>query len=106
MSDDRPEPMSEGPAVDVPPSQPSLEARIRDAINCVSAENESDTPDFILAQFLIGCLNLFDMSVNKREQWYGRSKNKPRPTISELEEILRQPDRKVTIRPDGSIDVT
>ncbi len=73
MSDDRPEQA----ALEVPVPQLSLEGRIREAVNSVSAENESDTPDFILAQFLIGCLNVFNGAVNKREQWYGRGKNDP-----------------------------
>lgn len=33
---------------------------------------ESDTPDFILAEFVEICLHAFDLGVNKREVWYGR----------------------------------
>lgn len=36
-------------------------------INKNSLENESDTPDYILSEFLIGCLNAFDAAVNKRK---------------------------------------
>ena len=41
-------------------------------INRYSKENGSDTPDFILADFLEGCLNLFDLTIKTREKWYGR----------------------------------
>ena len=43
-------------------------------INKYSKENPSDTPDFILAEFLVGCLASFDLAVVCREKWYGRGK--------------------------------
>lgn len=46
-------------------------------INRYSKENGSDTPDFILADFLEGCLNLFDSAIKTREKWYGRNIIKP-----------------------------
>lgn len=49
-----------------------LRREIEAAINKCSAENGSNTPDFILAEFLIGCLEAFDIAVNAREKWYGR----------------------------------
>jgi len=33
-------------------------------------ENASDTPDFILAQYLSDCLAAFDKAVRERERWY------------------------------------
>jgi hypothetical protein len=50
----------------------TLESAIRIAINTHSAENDSNTPDFILAQYLLGCLEAFNMAVQQRETWYGR----------------------------------
>lgn len=50
----------------------TLEHDIRSAINRHSAENGSDTPDFILAEYLIGCLRAFDRAVVAREKWYWR----------------------------------
>ena len=44
---------------------------IESAINCSSKENGSDTPDFILAEYLIDCLAAFDKAVRTRDQWYG-----------------------------------
>ena len=46
----------------------TLEEEIRSAINRNSAENGSNTPDFILATYLIDCLNAFDKAVNYREK--------------------------------------
>lgn len=42
-------------------------------INRESRENGSDTPDFILADYLQDCLNSWDKAVSAREKWYGRS---------------------------------
>lgn len=41
-------------------------------INKHSAENGSDTPDFILAEYLSRCLATFNVIVKAREKWYGR----------------------------------
>lgn len=46
---------------------------IRAAINHNCAENGSNTPDFILAEFLLDCLKAFDKTSRARETWYGRS---------------------------------
>ena len=39
-------------------------------INANSMENGSDTPDFILANYLLGCLEAFDKAVSRRTEWY------------------------------------
>jgi hypothetical protein len=48
-----------------------LRAEIATALNRVSAENGSNTPDFILAEYLDGCLKAFDKAVAGRDTWYG-----------------------------------
>ena len=40
-------------------------------INCHSIENGSDTPDFILAEYLVDCLKVFNKISKKRDAWYG-----------------------------------
>lgn len=40
-------------------------------INAHSKENGSNTPDYILADFLTSCLASFDKAVKEREEWYG-----------------------------------
>jgi hypothetical protein len=37
-----------------------------------SIEDESDTPDFILSEYLNECLSTFAKIMDKRENWYGR----------------------------------
>ena len=49
----------------------SLREQIEEALNSCSAENMSNTPDFILAQYLINCLDCFDTAVKNRDEWYG-----------------------------------
>ena len=41
-------------------------------INKHSIENGSNTPDFILAEYLKQCLESFDMCVRRRDEWYSR----------------------------------
>lgn len=45
---------------------------LEDLINCYSMENGSNTPDFLLAEYLVQQLNTWDQYVTRREQWYGR----------------------------------
>jgi hypothetical protein len=40
-------------------------------INRHSKENDSNTPDWILAQYMGNCLNAFTMANGQRESWYG-----------------------------------
>lgn len=48
----------------------NLRKTIESAINRNSAENGSDTPDFILAEYLTDCLSAFDKACNRRKVWY------------------------------------
>jgi hypothetical protein len=41
-------------------------------INRHSQENDSDTPDFILAGYLRDCLSAWNEATKARERWYGR----------------------------------
>lgn len=51
---------------------------LENLINCYSIENESNTPDYLLAEYLRGCLDVFAKTVMAREKWYGRE-----PKLSE-----------------------
>lgn len=44
-------------------------------INRNSLENLSNTPDFILAEYLMQCLESFSKATLLREDWYGREKS-------------------------------
>jgi hypothetical protein len=48
-----------------------LRKKLEEAINLVSAENGSNTPDFVLAEYLTDCLAAFDKAAKRREGWYG-----------------------------------
>jgi len=50
----------------------TFETELAGLINHYSIENASNTPDFILAQFISGCLESFNGAVQQREKWYGR----------------------------------
>lgn len=49
-----------------------LEKAIERLCNCYCLENESNTPDFILAEYIIAALQAYNRAVNAREKWYGR----------------------------------
>ena len=47
-----------------------LEKHLSELLNSVSRENDSNTPDFILAEYMMACLCAFELANNKREVWY------------------------------------
>lgn len=58
------------------------------------AENLSNTPDYILAEYLCGCMDAWNAAVQMRETWYGRD---ARPfaipgTFSKVSELHRSLD--------------
>lgn len=81
----------------------SFRAELERLINRHGMENGSDTPDFILADFLAGCLHQFDRTVRWREQWYGREPAKMggevAPTTGDGEEVGRL---RAALEEDGS----
>lgn len=52
---------------------------LQDLINRYSLENGSNTPDFILADYLADCLMTFDKAVSRRHDWFGH----PAPFVVE-----------------------
>jgi hypothetical protein len=84
-------------AVDYDPSKPGIDQRpptfereLESLINRYSQENGSNTPDFILAQYLLRCLEAWNDGITRREQWYGRSGTVP-ATIEQQEQLNRKP---------------
>ena len=49
-----------------------FEKQLQGLINKHSVENNSNTPDWILAQYLSSCLSVFAIAIQQRETWYGR----------------------------------
>ena len=54
-----------------------FEKELLELINRHSMENASNTPDYILAQYMEACLTAFNTATQQRENWYGRD---PSPT--------------------------
>jgi hypothetical protein len=50
--------------------RPTLSEDIQAAINSHNGEARSNTPDFILAEYLMACLHAFEAASNERERWY------------------------------------
>ncbi len=48
-----------------------LSEEIGIVLNKHSREEDSNTPDFILAEYLVKCLEAFELASNRREVWYG-----------------------------------
>lgn len=51
----------------------TFEKDLEALLNRYSQENASNTPDFILAQYLVACLAAWNTGVQQRETWYGRN---------------------------------
>lgn len=49
-----------------------FEKELENLLNRKCMENGSNTPDYILAEYMMGCLRVYENAVNAREKWYGR----------------------------------
>lgn len=74
-------------------SKISFRTKLQVLINQYSKENESNTPDFILAMYLENCLKAFNEATGQRENWYGRD---PRPSETV---ILEEPPSPPSAQP-------
>ena len=54
-------------------NESEFRSELQTLINKNSAENGSNAPDFLLAEYLVSQLNTWDQYVTRREQWYGRA---------------------------------
>lgn len=48
----------------------TFEQELECLLNSHGQENESNTPDFILAEYMTDCLKAFNTTCKKREKWY------------------------------------
>ena len=58
------------------PTATLVQVEIAAVLNRHSQENASNTPDWILAQYLMACLAAWNTGTQLRDRWYGRE---PRP---------------------------
>lgn len=49
----------------------TFEKELESLINKYSIENGSDTPDFLIAEFMSSCLIAYQQTVTKRDKWFG-----------------------------------
>ena len=65
---------NENSTIDAPSKVVTISFRkeLTNLINKHSRENESNTPDFILAEYLMMALDAFNTALDKREYWYGQ----------------------------------
>lgn len=80
---------SPGGPTSTPRTKGSLHREIKRVLNRHSAENGSNTPDFILAAFLMSCLEAFDAATNGRAQWCGPKRQSAIETYTELLQLER-----------------
>jgi hypothetical protein len=48
----------------------TLLEELKSVINRHSLENNSNTPDYILASYLLQCLNAFTQATKARDEWF------------------------------------
>lgn len=48
-----------------------LKNELETLLNKYSVENGSDTPDFLLAQYILDCILSYQSIVTKRDKWFG-----------------------------------
>ena len=53
-----------------PKSRNDFRTELTKLLNKHSMEGPSSTPDFLLANFLISCLDTYDLTVRKRDEWH------------------------------------
>ena len=49
----------------------TFQEELEELINRYSMENQSDTPDYILAEYLVSCLNTWAYITRQRDKWFG-----------------------------------
>ena len=58
---------------DLNSTKPTFAQQLTATINDHCVENNSNTPDFILATYMLDCLSAFEKASNARETWFGKS---------------------------------
>ncbi len=53
----------------------TFETELSALINKYSEDNFAETPDFLLAQFIVGCLGAYAIATKRREEWFGRGRH-------------------------------
>lgn len=73
----------------------NLESELSELVNKYGRENKSDTPDFLLASFILSSLEAFEIATKRRDMWFGfhplghESETTP-PEVEKTQESGRQ----------------
>lgn len=67
------DPVTAAPRKFTPCASGPLKLELAALLNRHCAENGSNTPDFILAEFMLECLRAFEATTIARERWHGRA---------------------------------
>ena len=62
-------------------------------------ENASDTPDFLLAEYLLNCLDAYERATQGRDAWYGMN---PEPGVEWAGNVPEQPRHRLRTAEQGS----
>lgn len=76
----------------------NFENYLTDLLNQECMENDSGTPDFIIAAYLLRCLENFGVAVRARESWYGRESVGRVETEGASDEPREGPHRRIENR--------
>ena len=49
-----------------------FQQELKTLVNRHSLENASNTPDFLLAEFLVNCLRAFNLASEQKEKWFAK----------------------------------
>lgn len=72
-----------------------LKLALRNALNRCLSEGESNTPDFILAAFLVGALDAYNKATNDRASWYGRMDEPGKVSMEDERSVLAKIDKEM-----------
>lgn len=62
-----------------------LRDQLSEILNRNSRENASNTPDYILADFMLACLAAFETEVKRRDAWHGREEDvRPKIPVTDM----------------------
>lgn len=59
-----------------------IKRELAELINKYNLENESNTPDYIIAEYLYNCLENYNLITKLKDKWYGK-----KITINGIEEV-------------------
>lgn len=66
-----------------------LRSELETLLERYSLESSSTTPEYILAGYMLSCLNAFDVAVAARDQWY-KSSGTPLPSAPKLDPVIEE----------------